>query len=158
MNTMEFNRRPGLKAPMFRPVAGVGEDKAKVFRAILRATILAVLHPFAVGDAAWQWLVTIPTGSALRAQPRRMAASLEPDRPSRARAALESARLTPVSGIVVANHSSLLDAILLAAVRPCVFVAGAEIRRWPIVGLLARLGNPILSIADAGTIPRASTS
>lgn len=50
---------------------------------------------------------------------------------------------TPVSGIVVANHTSVLDAILLAAVRPCVFVAGAEVRRWPIIGLLAWLGSTL---------------
>ena len=50
---------------------------------------------------------------------------------------------TPVSGIVIANHTSVLDAILLAAVRRCVFVAGAEVRRWPVVGLLARLGGPL---------------
>ena len=44
---------------------------------------------------------------------------------------------TPVSGIVVANHTSVLDAMLLSAVRPCVFVARAEVRHWAIIGLLA---------------------
>ncbi len=37
----------------------------KAIRAILRATVLAVLFPLAVADAAWQRLVTTPTGIAL---------------------------------------------------------------------------------------------
>jgi 1-acyl-sn-glycerol-3-phosphate acyltransferase len=112
-------------------------------RALLRAAFLAVLYPFAIADAAWQRVVATPNGSAL----------------AHARAAwlhrwsrivrrvlglcLDQRGFTPVSGIVVANHTSLLDAILLAAVRPCVFVAGAEVRRWPIVGVLARLGGTL---------------
>jgi hypothetical protein len=49
----------------------------------------------------------------------------------------------PSSGIVTAKYSSFLDAILIAAVRPCVFVVGAEVRRWPVIGLLARLGGTL---------------
>jgi 1-acyl-sn-glycerol-3-phosphate acyltransferase len=112
-------------------------------RAILRATVLAVLYPFAIADAAWQRVVATPNGSALA---HARAAWLH--RWSRiARRVLglhlEQRGFTPVSGIIVANHTSLLDAILLAAVRPCVFVAGAEVRRWPIVGVLARLGGTL---------------
>jgi 1-acyl-sn-glycerol-3-phosphate acyltransferase len=105
-------------------------------RAILRATVLAALYPFAVADAAWQRVVATPNGSALA---HARAAWLH--RWSRIARRVLGLHLsqrgyTPVSGIVVANHTSLLDAILLAAVRPCVFVAGAEVRRWPIVGAL----------------------
>jgi hypothetical protein len=108
---------------------------------LIRMGVLAVLYPIALADAAHVRLVTTPTGSAL----------------AHARAAwmhrwcrvvrcvlgirLEQRGYTPVSGIVVADRGSVLEAILLAAVRPCVFVAGAEARRWPIVGWLARLGG-----------------
>jgi 1-acyl-sn-glycerol-3-phosphate acyltransferase len=112
-------------------------------RATIRLTILAVLLPLALADAAWLRLVTIPTGTHLA---HARAAWLH--RWSRiARRVLglhlDQRGFTPVSGIVVANHTSLLDAILLAAVRPCVFVAGAEVCRWPIVGMLARLGGTL---------------
>jgi 1-acyl-sn-glycerol-3-phosphate acyltransferase len=143
MNTIEFQ---SAAWPGSTDVSGLRLVLAKigrVFRAILRTTILAGLYPFAVGDAAWQWLVTTPTGSALA---HSRAAWLH--RWSRIARRVLGLRLnqrgfTPVSGIVVANDSSLLDAILLAAARPCVFVAGAEVRRWPIVGVLARLGGTL---------------
>jgi 1-acyl-sn-glycerol-3-phosphate acyltransferase len=38
--------------------------------------------------------------------------------------------------LVVANHVSWLDIFVLNAVRPCRFVAKAEIRAWPVVGWL----------------------
>jgi 1-acyl-sn-glycerol-3-phosphate acyltransferase len=55
----------------------------------------------------------------------------------------EQRGFAPVSGIVVANYTSLIDAILLAAARPCVFVAGIEVHRMPIIGILARLAGTI---------------
>ena len=39
--------------------------------------------------------------------------------------------------LLVANHISWLDIVLLNAVAPVVFVAKAEVRRWPVVGYLA---------------------
>jgi 1-acyl-sn-glycerol-3-phosphate acyltransferase len=116
---------------------------AGIIRALLRLTILAALYPFAIADAAWQRLATKPTGTALA---HARAAWLH--RWSRIAIRLLGLRLdqrgfSPVSGIVVANHSSLLDAILLAAVRPCVFVAGVEVGRRSIVGGLARLAGTL---------------
>ena len=112
-------------------------------RGVLRAFGLIAISIFAVVDAAIVRCVTEPTGSRLA---HARAAWLH--RWSRiARRVLglqlDQRGFTPSSGIVVANHTSLLDAILVAAVRPCVFVAGAEVRRWPIVGLLARLGGTL---------------
>ena len=143
MNTMEFQ-----SAALPRTIDGssawlVMVRMGQAVRAILRATVLAVLYPLALADAAWQRLVVTPNGSALA---HARAAWLH--RWSRIARRVLGLRLdqrgfTPVSGIVVANHTSLLDAILLAAVRPCVFVAGAEVRRWPIVGMLARLGGTL---------------
>jgi 1-acyl-sn-glycerol-3-phosphate acyltransferase len=49
----------------------------------------------------------------------------------------------PSRGLLVANHLSYLDIILLAALRPCVFVSKAEVRGWPIFGQCAALGSTI---------------
>jgi 1-acyl-sn-glycerol-3-phosphate acyltransferase len=114
-----------------------------LIRGAARVLGLIVTGAFAVLDAAVVRCVTEPTGAHL----------------AHARAAwlhrwcriarrvlglrLDQRGFTPASGIVVANHTSLLDAILLAAVRPCVFVAGGEVRGWPIVGLLAQLGGTL---------------
>ncbi|EDY16096.1 phospholipid/glycerol acyltransferase [Chthoniobacter flavus Ellin428] len=49
----------------------------------------------------------------------------------------------PTSGLVVANHLSYIDIILLAAQRPCVFVSKSEVHSWPIFGQCARLGGTI---------------
>lgn len=49
----------------------------------------------------------------------------------------------PISGLVVANHLSYIDIILLAAQRPCVFVSKSEVHSWPIFGHCARLGGTI---------------
>jgi len=49
----------------------------------------------------------------------------------------------PARGLLVANHLSYLDIILLAALRPCVFVSKSEVRAWPIFGQCATLGSTI---------------
>ena len=49
----------------------------------------------------------------------------------------------PESGLLVANHLSYLDIILLAAQRPCVFVSKLEVRTWPIFGACAKLGGTL---------------
>ncbi len=47
---------------------------------------------------------------------------------------------TPPRGacLLVANHLSYLDVIVLGGLVPCAFVAKAEIARWPVIGFLAR--------------------
>jgi len=49
----------------------------------------------------------------------------------------------PTRGLLVANHLSYLDIILLAALRPCVFVSKSDVRSWPIFGQCAALGSTI---------------
>jgi lyso-ornithine lipid O-acyltransferase len=49
----------------------------------------------------------------------------------------------PTRGVVVANHLSYLDIILLSAAMPCFFVAKAEIRGWPYFGKAARAGGTL---------------
>lgn len=45
--------------------------------------------------------------------------------------------------LLVCNHVSYLDIIVLAAVMPCSFVAKAEVARWPFFGLLAKLQRTV---------------
>lgn len=40
--------------------------------------------------------------------------------------------------LLVANHLSYVDVLLLGAQRPCVFVAKSEVAGWPVLGFLAR--------------------
>lgn len=42
------------------------------------------------------------------------------------------------SFLLVSNHLSYLDVIVLGGLMPCAFVAKAEIARWPVIGFLAR--------------------
>ena len=43
----------------------------------------------------------------------------------------------PKTGLLVSNHLSYLDIILLSAITPAVFVSKAEVRHWPLFGWLA---------------------
>lgn len=49
----------------------------------------------------------------------------------------------PAGGLLVANHLSYLDIVVLAAQRPCVFIAKSEVRRWPVFGWCASLGGTL---------------
>ena len=51
--------------------------------------------------------------------------------------------IPPTQGLVVCNHLSYLDILILSAAMPCFFVAKLEIGGWPIFGKAAR---------NAGTI------
>lgn len=51
--------------------------------------------------------------------------------------------LMPRSGLLVCNHLSYLDVIVLSSIRPCVFVAKRGIATWPLFGWLARAGGTI---------------
>jgi 1-acyl-sn-glycerol-3-phosphate acyltransferase len=43
----------------------------------------------------------------------------------------------PRTGLLVSNHLSYLDIILISAITPSVFVSKAEVRNWPLFGWLA---------------------
>lgn len=40
--------------------------------------------------------------------------------------------------MLVANHVSWIDALIIQSIRPSIFVAKAEVKRWPIVGSIAK--------------------
>ncbi len=119
---------------------------AKLARAVtitVRAGALLLLYPVAIADIMHVRLVTTPTGTALA---HARASWLHRwCRVIKWMLGLKIARhsFTPVSGIVIANRPSLLEAIVLAATHRCVLVAGIQVRTWPLIGLLARLGGTI---------------
>ncbi len=51
---------------------------------------------------------------------------------------IEGARPAPRASLVVANHVSWLDILVLQSQLPGVFVAKAEVRRWPVIGTMAQ--------------------
>src|SRR5689334_5632851 len=49
----------------------------------------------------------------------------------------------PLEGLLVCNHLSYLDILVLSAVSPSVFVAKSEVKNWPVFGWFARLAGTI---------------
>jgi len=49
----------------------------------------------------------------------------------------------PRRGLVVANHLSYLDIVVLSAAMPCFFIAKSEIRGWPYFGKAAQAGGTL---------------
>ena len=58
-------------------------------------------------------------------------------------------------GLVVANHLSYLDIVVLSAAMPCFFVAKMEIGGWPFFGRAARSGGTIF--VDRGSLKSAQS-
>jgi lyso-ornithine lipid O-acyltransferase len=46
-------------------------------------------------------------------------------------------------GLLVSNHQSYLDVVIIASVFPTLFVAKTEVSRWPLFGWLSKLGGTI---------------
>lgn len=51
--------------------------------------------------------------------------------------------MPPQHGMLVSNHLSYLDMLVYASLQPMVFVAKAEVGRWPVFGPLARLAGSL---------------
>ena len=49
----------------------------------------------------------------------------------------------PKSGLLVSNHLSYLDIVVICSVTPTIFVSKAEVRHWPVFGALAKMGGTI---------------
>jgi 1-acyl-sn-glycerol-3-phosphate acyltransferase len=67
----------------------------------------------------------------------------------------------PACGLVISNHLSYLDIIIISATMPCFFVAKMEIDDWPFFGKAARSGGTIFldrsSLASAMTVAEQMT-
>jgi 1-acyl-sn-glycerol-3-phosphate acyltransferase len=53
--------------------------------------------------------------------------------------------LMPTSGLLVSNHLSYLDIVVLSSIRPCVFVAKRDVAAWPLFGWLAHAAGTIFA-------------
>jgi len=49
----------------------------------------------------------------------------------------------PTRGLLVCNHLSYLDILVIGAIRPAAFVAKREVERWPVLGWFARLAGTV---------------
>ncbi len=49
----------------------------------------------------------------------------------------------PETGLIVSNHLTYLDILVFGAIRPFLFVAKSEVKRWPLLGSLATLGGTV---------------
>jgi 1-acyl-sn-glycerol-3-phosphate acyltransferase len=67
----------------------------------------------------------------------------------------------PTHGLVVCNHLSYIDILVLSAAMPCFFVAKIEIGGWPFFGKAARCGGTIFvdrsSLASALSVAEQMT-
>lgn len=54
----------------------------------------------------------------------------------------------PSRGLLVCNHLSYLDIIVLGATAPCVFVSKSEVKTWPVFGWFAALAGTIFVRRD----------
>lgn len=56
---------------------------------------------------------------------------------------VDSRGKAPKRGLLVSNHLSYLDILVLGSLAPCVFVSRHDVRDWPIFGLFARLSGTL---------------
>ncbi|HEV2693271.1 MAG TPA: lysophospholipid acyltransferase family protein, partial [Verrucomicrobiae bacterium] len=49
----------------------------------------------------------------------------------------------PQSGLLVSNHLSYLDILVIASITPAVFVSKSEVRQWPVIGWLTSLAGTV---------------
>lgn len=49
----------------------------------------------------------------------------------------------PQSGLLVCNHLSYLDILVLVSLTPAVFVSKSEVKHWPVFGWFARLAGTL---------------
>jgi 1-acyl-sn-glycerol-3-phosphate acyltransferase len=49
----------------------------------------------------------------------------------------------PKSGLLTCNHLSYLDIVVLFAIQPQVFLSKAEVRNWPLIGLMTRCAGTL---------------
>ena len=72
---------------------------------------------------------------------------------------LASSGALPSHGLIVSNHLSYLDILVMSAALPCVFVSKAEVEQWPIFGRYARwAGSVFVRRHDQADAARANAS
>jgi len=130
------------------PVAGVGVA-GRPGTTILATTLLAVWRTFAVAFFSACALAEIMAVILFVRRERRLAARTEwLHRWCRFACRVLGIRVTthgamPRSGLLVSNHLSYLDIIVLSSIRPCIFVAKRDVVGWPLFGWLAHAAGAI---------------
>ena len=133
-------------------VDGTRAALSVILRALRRAVALALVLAGCIFDY-WRlrWRGSLPLeqrAAWLQSSCRRMLTTL----------GIETRTIgcPPNHGLVVSNHLSYLDVIVLAAAMPCFFVAKSEIVHWPLFGAAARAAGTIFLVrasrADAITV------
>ena len=115
---------------MIRSVCAVGRALA-----VLAAIVVAVLHFAALCAVRGRRPTLAERARWLHLLCRRVLKTLN--------VAVDAMGAMPPSGLLVANHLSYLDIVVFGALAPAVFVAKAEVRSWPLISLMARLGGTI---------------
>ncbi len=54
---------------------------------------------------------------------------------------IQSAGTIPADGLLVTNHVSYVDILVLSSLAPAVFVSKREVKSWPVMGWMAQLGR-----------------
>lgn len=110
----------------------------------------AGLVPLLLGYFCTSWLISIfpVSGSVLRALRVRNTTVF-----SRLALALfgiqvrikhrERLRAGRAAKLVVSNHVSYIDILVLSAIKPCVFITSVELRNTPLLGMLAGMGGSL---------------
>src|SRR2546429_4510087 len=130
------------------PVASIG-DAGRPGSTIPVTTLLAAWRGFAVVFFAACALAEIMAVIVFVGRERRLAARTEwLHRWCRFACRVLGIRVTthgamPRSGLLVCNHLSYLDIIVLSSIRPCIFVAKRDVAGWPLFGWLAQAAGTI---------------
>ena len=56
---------------------------------------------------------------------------------------IQSVGAIPARGLLICNHVSYVDILVLVSLTPAVFVAKHEVKSWPVMGILAQLGGTV---------------
>lgn len=57
----------------------------------------------------------------------------------------------PTSGLLVSNHLSYLDIMVIASLTPAVFVSKSEVRGWPLIGWLTAIAGTLYIVRGQRT-------
>ena len=49
----------------------------------------------------------------------------------------------PAAGLLISNHVSYVDVLVISSITPALFVAALEIKSWPVLGFLAQLAGTL---------------
>ncbi len=113
----------------------------KIIRLGFRSLGFAALLLFVAGDF---WVSTLRHGGALSLGERTRWLQRSSRRALRIFGVqIEAHGPRPTAGLLVSNHLSYLDILVLAALAPAVFVSKSEIKNWPVFGWCGRLAGTL---------------